>query len=506
MKLFKRLNPLQWLYSFLIAITLLLLLIIVALSAVWDVFTLRDEFIASADKHTAYIHDRLVKNETLLIGFGAFVAGGDRLNLDAAKSYADVMLARYPQVTMFQIARDVTRHNSQDFTQEVNGLLGERVEILDNLGQRTALESILEKKPSVFPVMFIAPRGASRAMGLDLRTIDVVSPLLPTGKQIPHSISVSDPFELFEGDQAIVMLHTVVRGDERYVVVLVAKLADILPPELLSDSRKKIAIKLRDRISEPRTLYSTLNTQNTEPGINYQLSAKNHLVFADYQVSVDFIQPVQIKDLNWLKTLIILLLTVALVVVILSVQRVHLLVDKKLADQRANLYRQANFDPLTGLANRLYFELAARKMVYKAERDHEHLVIYFIDLNGFKSINDIQGHDAGDAVLKTVGRVLRQNLRNEDLAARFGGDEFVIMVRNVRDLNGLLHIMEKLRASLLAPPVDGVDTQRLSASIGFAYTGIHGYAYDNLIRIADSSMYGEKHNHYANLQQQENLS
>lgn len=496
MNLFKQLNPLHWLYGILIAITSSLLLVIVMLSAAWDIFNLREDFMSRSDQYASYIRDQLAKNETLLVGFGAFITGTDTLKLDAAKNYADIMLARYPQVTMFQIAQAVSDKNSQTFSEKFGAQLGADPLILDGEGKTHILSDYLHHVQDAFPVIFIAPRSAGSALGLDLRTIDVVKNLLPKSNSTTHPILISEAFELLEGDQAVVMVHPVQRERDQFVVILVVKLNELLPPSLVADKRLQLEIALQEPNSGARVLFSNLKPKTDIEWYDYLLNKNDHFVFADYEVSLKLNRILVPSDLHWGKTFLFLLITLALVILILFMQRLHLMVDRRMEEQRRRLYRAAHFDPLTGLSNRLHFEVAAKKMVATAQQEGEHLVIYFIDLNGFKLINDLQGHESGDAVLRRIGEILKQNLRQDDMAARFGGDEFVVLVKGVRDLNALLQVLEKLRQGLYQPSVENVDTSGLSASIGFSYTGIHGYDYDHLIRVADTSMYGEKHNHY----------
>lgn len=105
--------------------------------------------------------------------------------------------------------------------------------------------------------------------------------------------------------------------------------------------------------------------------------------------------------------------------------------DEALAERVAELERQAFVDPLTGLPNRRY---AAKRLADRLGEWHRYgwpFAVLMADIDRFKPVNDAFGHAAGDAVLKTVGRVLKENLRFFDLVARWGGDEFVVLVVNV---------------------------------------------------------------------------
>jgi diguanylate cyclase (GGDEF)-like protein len=162
------------------------------------------------------------------------------------------------------------------------------------------------------------------------------------------------------------------------------------------------------------------------------------------------------------------------------------------------LYQLANFDVLTGLANRFHFDDFGQRILSTAERNSTHVAILFIDLNGFKQVNDNLGHDVGDIVLKRVADTLQDNVRQGDIVARIGGDEFAILADQVASLHNLMGMLNKIREAISA--IDIVETKqyKISGSVGFSYTEYHGYDLAKLIKITDNSMYGEKQDHYKN--------
>ena len=95
---------------------------------------------------------------------------------------------------------------------------------------------------------------------------------------------------------------------------------------------------------------------------------------------------------------------------------------------REELREQAIHDPLTGLYNRRYLEDSLTRELYRAQRQNTSLCVSMLDIDHFKVINDTFGHAAGDALLAELGRILRENLRKSDIACRYGGDEFVLIL------------------------------------------------------------------------------
>ncbi len=168
--------------------------------------------------------------------------------------------------------------------------------------------------------------------------------------------------------------------------------------------------------------------------------------------------------------------------------------ERRLAAQAQRIDELENLtvtDELTGLLNRRGFMGALRVALANAQRHGERGIIAYIDLDGFKQINDQLGHAAGDAVLRQFASLIDRSVRRTDFAARLGGDEFaVVLTRTNADEHGALPA--KLRRRLSQVTLDlGEANVTLSASIGIASYGAESAAED-LIDSADRAMYREK--------------
>jgi diguanylate cyclase (GGDEF)-like protein/PAS domain S-box-containing protein len=158
--------------------------------------------------------------------------------------------------------------------------------------------------------------------------------------------------------------------------------------------------------------------------------------------------------------------------------------------------REARHDPLTGLPNRrALFEMLPQALA-RAERNSTALVLFFLDLDGFKQINDTLGHEAGDRVLQEVARRLSEGRRKVDAVARLAGDEFTVVLEGLDPAgrSSALEIADKLLASLCQPFLIGDAIVPISASIGIAFhlPGVDVSA-DVLLKHADTAMYQAKH-------------
>jgi diguanylate cyclase (GGDEF)-like protein/PAS domain S-box-containing protein len=164
--------------------------------------------------------------------------------------------------------------------------------------------------------------------------------------------------------------------------------------------------------------------------------------------------------------------------------------ERKETEQR--IREAGQHDPLTGLPNRALLSEYAERFLANAQRGQSELAVLFIDLDRFKEINDTYGHDAGDAVLRSVAGRLQASVRKGDVVGRLGGDEFLVILPEVNNELSATSVAEHVLAELNAPyPI--ADRQfTLSPSIGVALFPHDGDSPDILIRHADQAMYWAK--------------
>ena len=160
---------------------------------------------------------------------------------------------------------------------------------------------------------------------------------------------------------------------------------------------------------------------------------------------------------------------------------------------RGTLREQSSRDPLTGLFNRRYMEESLDREVRRAAREGYGLGLLMADLDNFKALNDAFGHAAGDEVLRRIGRFLGAAVRGEDIACRFGGEEFVVILPKA-SLDDTQRRAEALREGLKVPTFDepGHLYPTATMSIGVAEYPQHGTSVEQLLLAADSAMYRAK--------------
>lgn len=149
-------------------------------------------------------------------------------------------------------------------------------------------------------------------------------------------------------------------------------------------------------------------------------------------------------------------------------------------------------DPLTQLPNRVPLTDRFLHAIASAQRQGNCMAVLFIDINGFKTINDTLGHDAGDEVLKHTAHFIASSVRDVDFVCRYGGDEFVVLVTEVAHASDAEVVAQKITAAVTSAFTVANTTLSVSLSIGIAIYPEDGADAKTLIRCADAAMYQAK--------------
>lgn len=157
-----------------------------------------------------------------------------------------------------------------------------------------------------------------------------------------------------------------------------------------------------------------------------------------------------------------------------------------------NALRKSHYDTLTGLLNRSYFDEAYSQQVALAKRYAEEFTILFLDIDNFKAINDEYGHHAGDTVLKTIADIITKEKRDSDIAARFGGEEFIILLTHSDNISSYV-FAERLRQKIANHDFTFSGfSKKITVSGGLASFPFNSTIPEELVEMADSAMYLSK--------------
>jgi len=166
--------------------------------------------------------------------------------------------------------------------------------------------------------------------------------------------------------------------------------------------------------------------------------------------------------------------------------------DRRRAE--SELTHQATHDVLTGLPNRMLLEDRLQQACARLRRDNDAVSVMFIDLDGFKAVNDTYGHTVGDQVLVEVANRLRQILRGVDTVARLGGDEFVVFCEGLPE-SEVSEVVRRIHDTIAVPLVVGGEVLRIGVSIGVETARDESITFEELLARADQAMYREKRLH-----------
>lgn len=222
-------------------------------------------------------------------------------------------------------------------------------------------------------------------------------------------------------------------------------------------------------------------------GMRYGMRAFSEALFASFMGCLAALTLRYTESLEQLTPGVLFLMLFAALILVYA----YILMGRVDASRRS-LERSSKMDPLTGLMHRGALLDVARPLFASARAGETQLVVMFADLDKFKGINDTHGHAQGDRVLCEVGRILRSGIREQDVAARYGGDEFVIVLKDA-SLDQAEHIAQRVQQALHYWAAEqGID---VSMTIGMGAAPAHGSEFMTLLNNVDQALYRSKQEH-----------
>ncbi len=165
---------------------------------------------------------------------------------------------------------------------------------------------------------------------------------------------------------------------------------------------------------------------------------------------------------------------------------------KRLKTEQENLYNLSTKDPLTQLYNRNDLQSQIKRIIASSKRSHKKFAIIFLDLDNFKNINDSLGHHFGDIVLKRIANYLRNAIRENDVPARIGGDEFLVVLPDTENEHSVIEVLNRIQHHIAAPILIQKERYNITVSMGVAIYPKDGKDFNTLLKHADIAMYNAK--------------
>jgi len=450
-------------------------------------------------QYSHQVHQSLAQsfavNETILDGFAAFLADVGMQEPNRARFYTRSMMDRYNHLYMFQAAQRVAGDQVQAFEQDMSLHLNEPMLVRSFVYGRGLVPAAQDEAFQYYPIVFVEPTFTDgfSVLGLDIASIQFIKDAMNHARSSGLG-AISQPIELSEGEPAFVLVKPVYRkleAEPGQYALLVVKSDELIPNQRPSEP----GFQLRVALTGGEFSFLNIKTEGMSaweswlfPVLNKQLN----ITVGAQTLILTLRQQLGFKHLNGSLIGILMVITLVVSLAVALMLRLHLEAELIKQEASVQLYRQANYDNLTGLANRHYFDGNFRRCIAAAKRRQAKLALVYLDLNDFKQINDTLGHQVGDRVLMIASEVIQDVIRADDLASRFGGDEFVIMLESIQAKADVDCVIDRLRERFTqVTQIDGNPVQ-LKTSAGYALYPDDGGSFDQLVRISDKRMYEDK--------------
>lgn len=444
-------------------------------------------------------------NESIVEGFTAFLSAIEDVDRESASHYARQILSRYPHVNALEVALIVKRTERAKFivNQKRSGLPRFKVKALSSLVDGRHAKRPVKKKPVYTPIIFIESISPDtrQLIGVDLDSTPLLRDALNQSRKLQASVATV-PFKLVGGSRGYVLFHPVPdppRGDHskrKQAVALLEVNAEAIHKKIAFlvenlefrlyyasySSNEPEGLLLHIEASAPDALEARLFPRLTaerklnSPGQPFALRVDKQLGWSD--IDLPFVIAAGST----------LLLFLALLLLFLNIY-LRREAQKQMSANR--LLHMATHDALTGLPNRTLLTDRFSQACSRTQRRDMTFATLFLDLNGFKKVNDTYGHEVGDHLLQTTGDLLKECIRDEDTLSRISGDEFVILLENASHENAE-GVARKIQAKLMQPVIiQGIEL-KISISLGIAVYPDDGTEMNELLRKADARMYEAK--------------
>ena len=498
-----RIQP-RAIYLPVLMIWMFFLVIIMAGIILSDLNTAKHQFLDSINFHYKQASDQVRINETVLEGFAALVGSMHELDRPHIRKYAQEMLKQYPHIFMFEIIETVPYEELEAFSEHYRATVDPNFSIKAFSYETNRKIKSVEKQDLYMPIVFMEPfpPESHEVLGLDLYSHEFFSRLLKKYALDKHSV-ITEPFQLVEGDLAYLIYKpvSIKKTDNNQQVmqrsvVLVIKADTLLNREHQPEEGMTELLHHPDFAASNKKGYMHLH-QGSER------SRLEKLIFPRYTNSITLdneSQPFVLVNeyqlgwgaLSWYQLTVTLLIGIVWFVVLMIFARIYHKNEIKRLQTADKWFYMAHHDALTGLASRHLLFDRLRHALLHAKRLGISLAVIFIDINDFKVINDSYGHDVGDKLLQRFAETLRAAFRESDTIARFGGDEFVLVVEGMDNKEEINQIILNLRQATEQPFKIKNHIINLNLSIGFSIYPDDGEDIDSLVNLADTQMYQDK--------------
>lgn len=455
------------------------------------------------------VRNQLDTNEAVLAGFSAFLQAVDQSDTEATARYAAAVLSAYPHIYMLEAARAVPIAEQTAFEDLMRRTWRPDFKLKDfpSLTQQSAQQQAFLNE--TWPVLFMYPLlpESSSIYGVRLETVGYLSYALARTHNNQKPV-VSPVFSMYEGGSAYILMQSVSRSEQArentrpnffgstMVSLLLIKTGSLLDAVKDANVDKLVHINayLKDGAGSESHVFSTEIERAglLDNLLLPRLTDRVEIRSASQPMTLLFERQLRLGDVLTEETLLILTILAGTLVLMPMVLIRHFKAIERAEVEHERSAYLATHDVLTQLPNRYLFADRFDKALRDWEVKGTAFAVLLIDLDHFKEINDKYGHEVGDQVLRAVANRMLQATRACDTVARYGGDEFVILLADLINPQ----VVELRAARVLEIVAQKVATSAgdisISCSIGISLCPNHGQSLDTLLKAADQAMYGVK--------------
>lgn len=458
---------------------------------------------------TSVVHNQLDTNDAVLAGFSAFLVAVDQGDVNAASRYAEAVLSAYPHIYMIEVARGIPTREQKTFEAQLRHTWRSDF-LFKDFRELTQLPlQPLPALSSTWPVLFMYPeKPETRAIyGVKLETVSYLSQALArTQKKLTPN--VSSVFSMYEGENAYILMQSVTRPKQALersqpsffghamIALLLIKTDSMLEAvrQANPDHLVEISATLNSSIDSNSHVFSTHPPQGNslENLLLPRLSETVKISSTSQPMTLQFKRQLHLSDLLTKDVLIMLALLAGVIATTSVIMVQHFRVIEIAEREHERCAHLATHDVATQLPNRHLLADRFDQALSRWNRYGAPFALMVIDLDHFKIINDTYGHSIGDQVLLAVAERMRQAVRACDTVARYGGDEFVILITDSSYTDTVDIMANKILETFRHSVETTAGELFVSCSLGVSHCPMHGQCLEALLKVADQAMYNVK--------------
>jgi diguanylate cyclase (GGDEF)-like protein len=439
------------------------------------------------------VHNSLVQNftvnETILDGFAAFLTDVGIQDPNRARFYTRAMIERYSHLYMFQAAQRVDGIDVPAFEQSLKDTLSEPLYVRRFEFGSGLVAADVNAKRDYYPLVFVEPTfpDGLNILGLDISSIPFIK--LAMDYALSSGLAnISQPIELSDGSEAFVMIKpSFLAGQYVLLVVRTTALLTTLRPK-----EQGYTVILEYPGHDPILDLSTPSVESWQERLFPLLTQDTYIRVGAQDIQLTLTRQLSFVQVNLFLITLVFLAMVAINVLLHLYMHIQFETDVLKKEANRKLYQQASYDDLTGLANRHFFEDHFKRAASRSQRVNKSMSLLYINLNDFKVINDTLGYQMGDHVLLHASSIIRGTIRADDVACRFGGDEFIVLLENIQAAENVDRVVNHLHAMFADVKIPDGQGIKLSASIGSSLYPVDGEDLAALMKNTNGKMYEQK--------------